>query len=227
MDTKSVLYIVATPIGNLQDITLRAIDILRNVDVVICEERREGTTLLKKLDIPIKEVLLVNEHNERQMQETVLMKLAAGKNVAIISDCGTPVFADPGADIIAMVSQAGFRIVPVPGASSLMTTLSILDFQAEPFYYVGFLPRDDAERSRTLLRLRSMKVTLVIMETPYRLKRLLQDVSKVFGDFQRITLAFDLTLPGERIYRGSIKEVFNQVGDKKGEFVLVIHPPSK
>jgi 16S rRNA (cytidine1402-2'-O)-methyltransferase len=227
MDTKSVLYIVATPIGNLQDITLRAIDILRNVDVVICEERREGTTLLKKLDIPIKEVLLVNEHNEIQMQEAVLMRLATGKNVAMISDCGTPVFADPGADIIAMVSQAGYRVVPVPGPSSLMTTLSILDFQAEPFYYVGFLPRDDAERSRTLLRLKSMKVTLVIMETPYRLRRVLQDISKTFGDTQRITLAFDLTLPGERIFRGSIKEISNQVGDKKGEFVLVIHPPNR
>jgi 16S rRNA (cytidine1402-2'-O)-methyltransferase len=227
MDKTSVLYIVATPIGNLQDITLRALDVLRNVDVVICEERREGTTLLKKLDIPVKEILLVNEHNEKQMQEAVLMKLAAGKAVAMISDCGTPVFADPGAEIIAIVSQAGFRIVPVPGPSSLITTLSILDFQAEPFYYVGFLPRDDGERTRTLLRLKSLKVTLIVMETPYRLRRLLQDVSKAFGDTQRITLAFDLTLPGEKIYRGSIKEVLNQVGDKKGEFVLVIHPPCR
>ncbi len=227
MDTKSVLYIVATPIGNLQDITLRAIDVLRNVDVIICEERREGTTLLKKLEIPIKEILLVNEHNEAQMQEAVLMELATGKNIAMISDCGTPVFADPGADIIAVVNQAGFSIVPVPGPSSLMTALSILDFQAEPFYYVGFLPRDDAERSRTLLRLKSMNVTLVIMETPYRLRRLLQDISKVFGDTKRITLAFNLTLPDERIYRGNIKEVLNQVGDKKGEFVLIIHPPNK
>lgn len=227
MDEKSVLYIVATPIGNLQDITIRAMDVLRNVDVVLCEERREGTTLMKKLDIPDKEILLVNEHNEKQMQEAVLMKLAAGNTIAMISDCGTPVFADPGAQIISIVSQAGFRVVPVPGPSSLMATLSVLDFQAEPFYYVGFLPREDAERARMLLRLKSLKVTLIIMETPYRLRRLIQDAQKTFGDQQRITLAFDLTLPGERIYRGSIKEVMNQISDKKGEFVLVVHPPNK
>lgn len=227
MDEKSVLYIVATPIGNLQDITIRALDVLRNVDVVLCEERREGTTLMKKLDIPDKEILLVNEHNEKQMQEAVLMKLAAGNTIAMISDCGTPVFADPGAQIISIVSQAGFRVVPVPGPSSLMATLSVLDFQAEPFYYVGFLPREDAERARMLLRLKSLKVTLIIMETPYRLRRLIQDAQKTFGDQQRITLAFDLTLPGERIYRGSIKEVMNQISDKKGEFVLVVHPPNK
>ncbi len=227
MDEKSVLYIVATPIGNLQDITIRALDVLRNVDVVLCEERREGTTLMKKLEIPDKEILLVNEHNEKQMQEAVLMKLAAGNTIAMISDCGTPVFADPGAQIISIVSQAGFRVVPVPGPSSLMATLSILDFQAEPFYYVGFLPREDAERARMLLRLKSLKVTLIIMETPYRLRRLIQDAQKTFGDQQRITLAFDLTLPGERIYRGSIKEVMNQISDKKGEFVLVVHPPNK
>jgi 16S rRNA (cytidine1402-2'-O)-methyltransferase len=227
MDEKSVLYIIATPIGNLQDITIRALDVLRNVDVVLCEERREGTTLMKKLDIPDKEILLVNEHNEKQMQEAVLMKLAAGNTIAMISDCGTPVFADPGAQIISIVSQAGFRVVPVPGPSSLMATLSVLDFQAEPFYYVGFLPREDAERARMLLRLKSLKVTLIIMETPYRLRRLIQDAQKTFGDQQRITLAFDLTLPGERIYRGSIKEVMSQISDKKGEFVLVVHPPNK
>mgnify|MGYP001769298307 FL=1 len=130
MASSGILYIVATPIGNMQDITLRAIEVLKNVHVILCEERREGTTLLKRLNISSKEILQVNEHNEKKMQQEVLVHLAMGKNIAMISDCGTPVFADPGAEIIKTVSQAGFSVVPIPGVSSLMAALSILDFRA-------------------------------------------------------------------------------------------------
>ncbi len=227
MTEMGVLYIVATPIGNLQDITLRALETLKKVDVILCEERRHGTTLLKRLNITYKELLLVNEHNEKQMQEEILRKLLEGKNIALISDCGTPVFADPGAEIIAIASQAGFEVVPIPGPSSLMTALSILDFQAEPFYYAGFLPRMEEERKRELLRLKATRQTVVVLDTPYRLGRLLQDVGRAYGDQQQITLAFNLTLPDEKIYRGDIKAIRNQVGEKKGEFVLIIHPASR
>lgn len=224
MAPTGILYIVATPIGNMQDITLRAIEVLKNADVILCEERREGTTLLKRLNISSKEILQVNEHNEDQMQQEVLVHLAMGKNIAMISDCGTPVFADPGAEIIKSVSQAGFNVVPIPGVSSLMAALSILDFRAEPFYFAGFLPRQENERLKALQRLKQMKSAVVLMETPYRLGRMLQDVLKTLGDKQRVTLAFNLTLPDEKIYRGEIKSVLEQVGIRKGEFILILHP---
>ena len=224
MAQAGVLFIVATPIGNMQDITLRALEVLKSADVVLCEERRQGTTLLKRLDIPYRELLLVNEHNEKQMQQEVLQRLAVGKSIAMISDCGTPVFADPGAEIIKTVSQAGFDVIPIPGASSLMAALSVLDFRAEPFYFAGFLPRQETERYKSLQRLKLMKEAVIVMDTPYRLGRLLQDVSKVFGENQQITLAYNLTLPDEKVYRDGVKAVLKQVGEKKGEFILVIHP---
>jgi 16S rRNA (cytidine1402-2'-O)-methyltransferase len=158
------------------------------------------------------------------MQQQVLERLVVGKTIAMISDCGTPVFADPGAEIIKIVSQAGFDVIPIPGASSLMATLSVLDFRAEPFYFSGFLPRQETDRIKALQRLKLFKEAVVVMDTPYRLGRLLQDISKVFGDNQQVTLAYNLTLPDEKIYRDGVKAVLNQVGEKKGEFILVIHP---
>jgi 16S rRNA (cytidine1402-2'-O)-methyltransferase len=224
MAASGILYIVATPIGNMQDITLRALEVLKNADVILCEERREGTTLLKRLEIPSKEILQVNEHNEKQMQQQVLERLATGKNIAMISDCGTPVFADPGAEVIKSASQAGFDVVPIPGVSSLMAALSILDFRAEPFYFAGFLPRQENERLNALQRLKPIKAAVVLMDTPYRLGRLLQVVLKALGAKQQVTLGFNLTLPDEKIYRGEVKAVMEQVGARKGEFILILHP---
>ncbi len=225
MTDAGILYIVATPIGNWQDITLRALTTLKNADVIICEERRQGTTLLKKLEIPYQELLQVNEHNEKQMQEDILQLLAVGKKVALISDCGTPVFADPGAHIISIVHQAGFQIVPVPGTSSLMAALSILDFKTEQFYYAGFLSRVETERLRMLAYLKTLKTAIIVLDTPYRLSRLLQDVICTFGENQRVTLAYNITQTDEAFYRDGVKNVLKQVTGKKGEFVLVIHPP--
>src|SRR5512142_1936519 len=126
MITKGHLYIVATPIGNPRDITLRALDVLQEVDAVICEEYREGSTLLKKLGIS-KEVIEINEHNETDQAPQVLQRLLLQQSMALISDCGTPVFADPGATLIKLVVDSGVPVVPIPGPSSLMATLSILD----------------------------------------------------------------------------------------------------
>jgi 16S rRNA (cytidine1402-2'-O)-methyltransferase len=203
------LYIVATPIGNPRDITLRAMDILQQVDAVICEEQREGSTLLKKLGIS-KEILLLNEHNEAEVS-------------ALISDCGTPVFADPGAALIAHLTGLGIPIVPIPGPSSLMAALSILDVKLDRFFYAGFLPRDKEERRKALKYLRNMRVPLIIMDAPYRLVPVLEDIKIVFGDGANLTCCIDLTLPGESILRGPLKEISRRVGHRKGEFVLIIH----
>ena len=129
MKKSGVLSIVATPIGNPGDITLRAIEILKNTDAVICEEYKPGSTLLKKLGIIDKELVLLNEHNEAEVAADLLIRLLDGQNLALISDCGTPVFSDPGAYLIQMASSSGVRVTPVPGPSSLMALLSILDFK--------------------------------------------------------------------------------------------------
>ncbi len=224
MSAAGKLYIVATPIGNYQDITLRALEILRSADAVVCEEYREGSTLLKRLEITPQELITLNEHNEQEKLTLILGRLAAGKSLALISDCGTPVFADPGAALVEMVSQAGFQVIPIPGPSSLMAALSVLDFKPQPFYFAGFLPREPEKRRAELNRVKSLNVPVVIMDTPYRLGSALEDVASVFGKGRRVTLACDLTLPAETIYRGPVGEIRQKVKDRKAEFVLVVHP---
>ena len=219
-----ILYIVATPIGNPQDITLRALEILKSADRIICEERRIGSTILRQLKIGEKPLVELNEHNEEQQAQELAMALLNGETMALISDCGTPAFADPGALLVQLALDYGIKIVPVPGASSLMTLLSVSPAPLKEFYFAGFLPRQENERLKALLRLKQLKIAVVLMDTPYRLGRMLQDVLKTLGDKQRITLAFNLTLPDEKIYRGEIKSVLEQVGVRKGEFILILHP---
>ncbi len=216
------LYIVATPIGNPGDITLRAIETLKQVDAVICEEYKPGSTLLKKLEITGKELVLLNEHNEAEVAADLLPRLLNGESFALISDCGTPVFADPGAYLIQLASSSGVRVSPLPGASSLMSALSLLDAKIDNFIFAGFLSRDPVKRKQELTRYRGYRMPVVIMDTPYRLAALLEDVAKVFGKGQWVMVAFDLTLPGEAVYRGEVGDVAKQVGGKKGEFVLVV-----
>jgi len=222
MKNPGTLSIVATPIGNPADITLRAIEVLKTVDAVVCEEAKPGSTLLKRLGIADKELVLLNEHNEAEMTAELLMRLLNGENLALISDCGTPVFADPGVYLIQLAASSGVKVIPVPGASSLMAALSVLDFKMEQFYFAGFLSREPELRRKELARLRGMKIPVILMDTPYRLKALLEDVSKVFGKQVFVSVAFDLTLPGETIMRGGAADVIRQVGSRKGEFILVV-----
>jgi 16S rRNA (cytidine1402-2'-O)-methyltransferase len=219
------LYIVATPIGNPQDITLRALDVLRSVDAIICEELREGSTLVKKLGLPTKELVTLNEHNEQDQIMSILTRMAQGQSLALISDCGTPVFADPGAFLIDQVDAAGFEVIPIPGPSSLMAALSVLNFKLDRFIFGGFLPRIPEQRRDELQKLRSYNLPLVLMDTPYRLNTLLDEVDKCFGSGQAVTLACDISLPKEKIYRGSVKSIRSKVAGQKCEFILIVHPP--
>ena len=222
MAKTGTLSIIAIPIGNMGDITLRAIETLKNCDVVICEEYKPGSTLLKKLGIKEKELVLLNEHNEAEVAADLLLRMLNGQNMALISDCGTPVFSDPGAYLIQLAASSGITVTPVPGPSSLMAALSVLDFQMTQYYFAGFLPRDPDIRRRELARLRGLKVPVVLMDTPYRLRALLEDVSKVFGKQIYVTIAFDLTLPTEAVLRGDANEVIKQVGNRKGEFIMIV-----
>ena len=219
---KGTLFIVATPIGNPGDITLRAIETLKSVDAVVCEEYKPGSTLLKKLGIEGKELVLLNEHNEPEVGADLLMRLLNGQNLALFSDCGTPVFSDPGSYLIQLAASSGVKVSPVPGASSLMAALSVLDFHLERFIFGGFLPRDPDQRKRALTHYRGQHMPVILMDTPYRLGSLLDDVIKVFGKQQWVTVAFDMTLPGEFIFRGDAEAVRKQVGPRKGEFILIV-----
>ena len=217
------LYIVATPIGNPEDITLRAIRILGEADVVICEERRQGSTLLKKLGITPRQLISLNEHNETEQAATLVQRMLLGESMALISDAGTPVFADPGAELIRQAVEMGITVTTVPGASSLMALLSLLDTKLERFVYVGFLSRSPKERRQELQRFLRLNLPLVIMDTPYRLSSLLEDIEKTAGKNRRLTLGLNLTQPGEQVVRGTVAEIRRMVQGRKAEFILLLH----
>ena len=218
-----ILYLVSTPIGNDEDISIRALRLLREVDVVVCEEFKEGKRLLAKHGIQ-KQLENLNEHNERASTRWILDRLGEGKNIALISDAGTPVFSDPGQYLVHEAISANIRIVPVPGANSLLPALIVSGFPIENFLFFGwFSPKKDVRR-RELQSLRAEKRTVAVMEAPYRLVPLLKDLVDVLGDKREICVAFDLTMPAEDIKWGSAKELlayFSKSG-KVGEFVVVI-----
>ncbi len=217
------LYIVATPIGNYQDITLRALQVLRDADAVICEEFRQGSTLLKKLDIPSKELLQLNEHNEAEKAPDLLQLLLSGKRLALVSDCGTPAFADPGTQLVKLAMEFQVPVVPVPGVSSLMALISISPLSMDNFYFAGFLPRKTVERQTELKSLLRMNVPIILMDTPYRLEKLLLEIRQTFEKNCLVTLAMDLTLDSEEILHGSVTEVLLRVKNRKSEFMLIVH----
>jgi 16S rRNA (cytidine1402-2'-O)-methyltransferase len=215
------LYIVSTPIGHPQDITLRALETLRVVDAVICEEARPGSTLLKKHDIQ-KPLILLNEHNEDQMVPEIIIRLLQGEKLALISDCGTPVFADPGRSLLEAAQQSSVRVKPVPGAASLTAAISVCKFDLGRFVFGGFLSRESQERRRSLADLQATKLPVILMDAPYRLRQLLEDAAFVFGQEHPVMLGCDLTLPGELILHGTLREVIARMGGRKCEYVVIL-----
>ncbi len=217
------LYLVATPIGNFEDMTFRAVSVLRSVDLVVYEERREGERLLRRFGIE-KPVEQLNEHNEAAASSTILEHLRQGRGIALISDGGTPVFSDPGRILVRRAVEQGIKVVPVPGASSLMPALTVSGFSIDQFLFYGWLSPKKERRRSELRSLQQDRRTIVLMDTPYRLVPLLRDLAETFGDARRICLAFNLTMPDEQILHGSASELFRRCSAKemKGEFVIVI-----
>lgn len=217
------LYVTAIPIGNYSDITLRALEILKNVDAVVCEEFREGSTLFKKLGLGDKNFILLNEHNEKEGTEEALQALLSGQSVALISDCGTPSFADPGSSLIKRCVEYGLPVSAIPGASSLMAAISLSPLPLKEFFFAGFLPRAETERQAKLNSLRSLRIPIIFMDTPYRMGKLLSEIAQNFGKNRIVTLALDLTLPEENLLHGHVGEVMSVVKDRKSEFILILH----
>ncbi len=216
------LYLVATPIGNYDDITLRALETLKIVDVIVYEERREGERLLRHFHIerPTEEL---NEHNEAAATYHILEYLKNGRSVALVSDGGTPVFSDPGKLLVERAIGSGIRIVPVPGASSLLPALIVSGFSLDQFLYYGWLSPKKERRRAELRQLLTERRTTVLMDTPYRLSSLLHDLAEAFAG-RRICIAYNLTMPDEKIYHGTADSLARQLGQKeiKGEFVVII-----
>jgi len=220
---KGKLYIVSIPIGNWDDITLRALKVLKDVDFIICEEYKEARRLLAQYEIK-KELFALNEHNEKEVINDLLLKIINGESAALISDCGTPLFSDPGHLFVDVLISQNIDVIPVPGASSLLPALIGSNFDFEKFYYYGWLsPKKDIRRQQ-LYKLRQVKEVIVLMDTPYRLKSLMYDIVKVLGKNIPVVVAFELTMKGERFYRGTAEKILKQVEAKnlKGEFVLIV-----
>jgi 16S rRNA (cytidine1402-2'-O)-methyltransferase len=226
---KPALYVVAVPIGNPDDITLRAINTLREVDFVICEESKPGSKLLKHHDIK-KPFELLNEHNEKTAVEGIIERLLTNVEcAALITDAGTPAFADPGARLVHFCHRRGIRVIPVPGVSSVMAAWSVAGIIAERFMYQGFLPPQQDKRKEALRDImRFSRWDVIIMETPYRLQQLLRDMNAILGSHREIVIAYALTLPEEEVYCNTLGYAVNDLKEMpKAPFVVILKKERK
>ena len=222
-----VLYIVATPIGNLDDISLRAIETLSQADLIAAEDTRHSSRLLSHLGIK-KKLLSLHEHNEHARVAGIIDNLAAGMNIALISDAGTPLISDPGYTLVNAVRAAGFKVSPIPGASSIVAALSGAGMPTDKFAYFGFLSQKNTERMAKLEEIRKQKGTLVLLESSHRIERLLGQLAEVFPN-NRIVVAKELTKAHENFLIAKaveLIELFKQdPALAKGEFVVLIDNP--
>ncbi len=217
------LYVVATPIGNLEDITLRALRILREVDRIACEDTRQTRKLLDRHGIA-KPLVSYHDHNEQARAEELLRDLEAGQNIALVSDAGTPLIADPGYRLVEQARAHGVTVSPIPGPSALVSALSASGLPTDSFFFGGFLPAKKTQRRKTLDELRMFPGTLVFYEAPHRILEALEDVAEVLGP-RRITVARELTKIHEEFLVGEIGEVRETLANRpalKGEITLMI-----
>ena len=216
------LYVVATPIGNLEDISLRALRVLREVALIAAEDTRRTRKLLSHHGIPARLVSL-REHNERMRAPILVRRLLGGESIALVSDAGTPGLSDPGAGLVHAAADAGVRVVPVPGPSAVLAALVASGLPAEPVTFAGFLPARGAERRHAIDALRSLPHTLVLFEAPHRLRETLGDLLDALGD-RRIAVARELTKLHEEVYRATFTEAVRHFSTHppRGEFTLVI-----
>ena len=227
---KGVLYVVATPIGNLQDLSPRAQSILREVELIVAEDTRHSCHLLNHFGIttPLQSL---HEHNERQQSPILLQRLYDGNNIAMISDAGTPLISDPGYHLIKSAHAAHLTVVPIPGASALISALSVAGFRADCFVFEGFLPSKSMARQRHLENLVRESRTLVFYETPHRICNCINDMIQLFGEKREAVLVKELTKVYETVHRdqlSGIKSWLNTRAERqKGEFVIVVQGAPK
>lgn len=225
MNQYGTLYVVATPIGNLGDITIRGIETLKTVDAIAAEDTRHTSGLLSHFGIS-KKLIAVHEHNEHQSAEKLLSQLQSGENIALVTDAGTPGISDPGAVVVDLVRKAGVKVVPIPGASAVVAALSASGITQNGFYFHGFLPASGAARRKVLESLKSQTVTLVFYEAPHRIVECVEDIANVLGAQRRLTFARELTKTFETFYTcpADLASAWLQAdaNQQRGEFVLLV-----
>lgn len=218
------LYIVATPIGNLEDITYRAIKVLNEVDFIIAEDTRETSKLLKKYNIN-KKMTSYRDQNHDKVIEDLLVLLRQGYNIALVSDAGTPCISDPGYKLVRDAVKNEIEVISIPGPSAVISALSISGLPTDKFVFLGFLPKSDKERNDLLKEYKNFKATIVLYESPNRIEKLLDNIEQVWDNKEFVVLANDLTKKFERVYRGDVLSIRKEIEKKKiqGEFVVLIN----
>ena len=215
-----ILYLCATPIGNLEDMTFRAVKILQEVDLIAAEDTRHTRKLLSHFDIHTP-LIRYDEFSKVQQGEKILQELLAGKNIACVSDAGLPAISDPGADLVKLAINFDIKVCPIPGANAALSALICSGLSTEKFFFAGFLPKSKKNRDDILQKNFERDETLIFYETPHRILQTLDELEKFFGD-RKIAVARELTKIHEEFLRGKISEVKNFLTEPKGEFVIVV-----
>ncbi len=219
-DDSPSLYLIPTPVGNMEDITLRAINILKKVDFLLCEDTRITAELLNKLDIK-KKLVHSDDHNEDSLKEMVLSKLQDGLNIGLVTDRGTPIISDPGYKIVEYVTKNGFNVISLPGPTAFVPALTMSGINPAPFLFYGFLNSKESKRIKELESLKNLPYTIILYEAPHRITDMLKSLLSVFGNRQ-IALCREISKKYEESIRGTIEEVLTVSDTLKGEMVVVV-----
>jgi len=224
------LYIVATPIGNLSDITLRAIETLKNVDLVLAEDTRHSKKLFDHYEIK-SPLTAFHEHNENEKTSGIISEINSGKSIALISDAGTPLISDPGYQLVSEAKKIGINVIPIPGPNAAIAALSSSGIASSSFSFFGFLPAKQASRLKLLKTKRSLDETIIFYESPKRILATIKDMMDVFGETRRVCLAKELTKSFETILNDNLIALIDYLesdpSHQKGEFVLIVSPDDK
>jgi len=220
-DNSPTLYLIPTPIGNMEDITIRAINILKMVDVIFCEDTRVTHQLLSYLNIQ-KKLISSHKFNEKENSDKLLKYLSEGKNVGLVSDRGTPVISDPGFELANIAIKNNYNVVGLPGATALIPALVMSGLDSNHFYYHGFLDSKDSMRKKELENLKNIKTTLIFYEAPHRINKTLKDMSDILGNNRKISISREISKKFEEVYRGTIEQLLAAQNEYKGELVIVV-----
>ena len=219
-DGSPTVYLIPTPIGNLDDITLRAVNTLKKVEVIFSEDTRVTSLLLNHLNIK-KKLISSHEYNEKENEEKFLKYLEDGNDVGIVTDRGTPIISDPGYDLVKVAIEKGYNVVGLPGPTALIPALITSGLNPSPFLFYGFLNSKQSKRNKELEELKKEKATIIFYESPHRLKETLEDINKIFGN-RKISISKEISKKYEEVVRGTITEVIDKFDNIKGEFVVVV-----